>query len=276
MKHSLKIGLSALIITCLIYTGCKKADLQPLNQSVKTQADQKAIASRIANDFFKTYSSQSGKNNLKTSANGLGVMSTPQCGDFTITPFDQSFMRNDTSFTLKGKSIFTFTCSPNSSGPDGYTFADTMRTSESGKGFANIFEGFQKYNVINIANANVYGIKGELHAWARYATVGNKGITEQHDFSTEYELDGNGAVTTQDSPATLAAQVGFRCSITHVYPFSSEKNESIRYAGIMDIQKDVISSYFYVEGETYFMKYELDPVSKKIISGPTKAYYTNK
>lgn len=276
MKKSLNIGLAALAISCLVYTGCKKVDLQPIKQSVVDQSSQKEAASKIAIAFFKTFSSQPSKNNLKTNSTGLGVMSTPQCGDFTISPINQSFMRNDTSFTIKGRSIFTFTCSPNSIGPDGYTFADTTRATESGKGFDNFSEGFQRYNVINIPSANAYNISGNMHAWARYGLVGDKGITEHHDFSTEYELKGNGAVATTESPATLTSQVDFRCSITHVYPSSPEKNVSIRYAGIMDIQKDAISSYFYVEGETYFMKYELDPVTKKIISGPTKAYYNKK
>jgi hypothetical protein len=274
MKNSLKIALVALGVTCFIYVGCKKTDLQPVNQPAKTQGDQNAMASKIANDFLKAFSSPSGKSSLKTNASGLSVMSTAQCGDFTITPIDKFFMRGDTSVSLKGKSIFTFTCSEGNEksayGPDGYTFADTLYTTESGKGFANNFEDFQKYKAISIPNTTSYSIVGNTHAFGRFAIVGEKGITEYHDFSTKYELNGGGTMAMKDSPATLTGKVDFRCVQTNIYPSSPDKNSSFTYAGFMDIQKDVILSYFFVEGERAYMKYELDPVTKKIISGPTK------
>lgn len=274
MKNSLKIALIALGVTCFIYVGCKKSDLQPDNQSAKSQGDQNAMVSKIAVDFFKSFSSPSGKSSLKTNASGLGVMSTPQCGDFTITPIDKFFMRGDTSVTLKGKYIFTSTCSEGNEnspyGPDGYTSADTLFTTESGKGFANTLESFQKYKAITVPNTHMYNIIGNMYIWGRFAIVGEKGITEHHDFSTRYELNGGGDMAMKDSPATLTGQIDFRCAQTSVYASSPEKNSSFTYAGFMVIKKDVILSYFFVEGERAYMKYELDPVTKKIISGPTK------
>jgi hypothetical protein len=272
MKNSLKIALIALGVTCFIYVGCKKSDLQPTNPSAKTQGDQNAMVTKIALDFFKSFSS--GKSSLKTNASGLRVMSTPQCGDFTITPIDKFFMRGDTSVTLKGKSIFTSTCSKGNEnspwGPDGYISADTLYTTESGKGFANTLEDFQKYTAVSIPNTNSYSIVGNMHAWGRFALVGEKGITEHLDFSTKYELNGGGTMAMKDTPATLTGRIDFRCAQTNVYTSSPEKNASFTYAGFMVIQKDVILSYFFVEGERAYMKYELDPVTKKIISGPTK------
>ncbi len=271
MKNSLKITLVALGVTCFMYAGCKKSDLQPVNQSAKTQSDPNSIVSKIASDFLKSFSS--GKSSLKTNANGLSVMATPQCGDFTITPIDRFFMRGDTSVTVKGKSVYTYTCSGNeksSYGPDGYISADTLYTTESGKGFANSLEDFYRYQAVTIPNTSSYTITGDMYSWGRFALVGEKGISEFLDFSTTYKLNGGGTMAMNGNSATLTGRVDFRCAQTNVYPSSTQKNSSFTYAGFMDIQKDVILSYFFVEGERAYMKYELDPITKKIISGPTK------
>ncbi len=269
MNNFLKIGIATLAITAIGFTACKKSDLQLVDKAATNQFDEKAMASKLAVDFYKSFS-PSGNASLKTNSR-LGVMAGSQCGDVTYTPYNQTYMKGDTSVTAKGKSIFTLTCS-GSNGPDGYLFSDTTYTTESGKGFTNSFQNFQKYTVKNLPNANAYNIQGNIVAWARFAINGN----EQHDFATTYDINGGGAVAAKDNPGTLVGLVDFRCTHTHIYQSAPQNNLSIRYAGFMDIQKDVINSYFYVEGETYFMKYVLDRVTGNVLSGPAKAYYDRK
>lgn len=279
MKHALKITLTALVGLTLAYSGCKKADVTPADTENTQQISQAEVAKNVAFNFYNSLASRFGSG-LTTASKGLTTMDDKkpaQCGDVITTPTEDSFTRNDTSFTLKGNSIFTFTCSEGNEkspyGPDGYTLVDYLNKTESGKKFINIFENSLNYVVSNVPGFPGYNIKGDASASARFATTGPKGITEYHDFSTKYKIQGLGGTADKDKPATFQGQVGFECKLADVYLSNGKKDTSVEYSGFMAVSKDTIESYFFVDGAKAYIKYEIDIKTGKILSGPTRIDY---
>lgn len=274
MKHSLKISLTALVGLTLIYAGCKKSDITAIDN--QPQISQKDVAQKIAMQIYTSLSSQLNGGGLTTvGKSGLTTMeSGGGCGALTITPTNKTFTSGDTTFTLKGNSIFRLTCTEVDgkipSRPNGYTLDDTLNKTEAGKKFLNTFNNSINY-IVSDQGGFAFSLTGKSYAYAKFATPYNNkdDVKEYHDFSTRYDMQILGSSATSNSAAVFSAgQIIFECTQEDFYKEESKRNASYKYSGYMLLSRDVITSYFH-HGVNEMVKYEIDVKTGKIISGPT-------
>lgn len=197
MKNFTKVILFCLTISCLIYTGCKKVDLDQRNKQKVNQLSQAEVAKKVAFDFYKSLSVQFGSGTHGSSLNTMKVEAN--CGQVTITPTDKTFLKGDTTVKIKGNSIFTITCGDNyyvspwdgSTFADGYTLNDSTERTESGSGFANTYLDVLNFVVQKSSkeSSETFGVSGKAMAYARFANIDkNNATTEYHEFKTEYNF----------------------------------------------------------------------------------------
>ncbi|GAA3957459.1 hypothetical protein [Mucilaginibacter dorajii] len=192
MKPYTKITLALSAIAILIQVSCKKNASAP--NPAKTTISTSDLSKQIAFDLYHSLSSGvSASDNLKTngSNSGLAVMDNSNpCGSFVKGTTNKTVTSGDTTRTYVGHSTFTYMCNGyfnNNWNVDAYTLVDTLKTTETGTGFNNIYDVTLNY-VVKSADShyNSVTIGGTTTTSSYTSKVKNGVISDSHKLSTVY------------------------------------------------------------------------------------------
>jgi hypothetical protein len=215
MKTSPKIILAVLVGATCLYVSCKKSEtVSTQNKAVINTAD---LSKQIALSIYHTLSGGvSASNNLKTNQahGGLTTMDNNHgCGEVVTTPTNNTVVSGDTTRKYVGNSIFTYMCNGtfnNNWNIDAYTLSDTLKTTETGTGFANSYYLTLNYVVKATDDHYTYVTVGGTTSNSSHISKLNGGITtEYHDLATAYVLHDIAAKRTAGNPVFVLGRADF-------------------------------------------------------------------
>ena len=243
MKSLLKNTIAALLCTTCLYVSCKKNATAPAKSAatVNTADLSKQILSNIylsLSNNFKT------SNGLKPNAvkGSITLMDNNNgCGEVVVTPTNNTVVSGDTTRTYLGNSIFTYLCNGyfnNSYNVDAYTLSDTLKTKETGTGFANSYYVTLNY-LVKAADSQYQNvtINGTTSTSSHVSKVSAAVITEYHDISTAYNL-GIAAQRTTGNPVIFLGRIDFSTTTADKDPINFPAGTSAAYSGFIFFSPD--------------------------------------
>jgi hypothetical protein len=213
MKISTKITLTVLVGAMFLYVSCKKnATVSTPDKAATNNAE---VSKQIALSLYHSLSVGVGSSNngLKTNKThgGLTTMdNTNKCGEVAVTPTNKTVVSGDTTRKYVGNSIFTYMCNGyfhNNWNIDAYTLSDTLKTTETGTGFANNYYVTLNYVVKSQdAGYSYVTVGGTTTASSHTSKLNGGTVTEYHDWATQYKL--NDIVTKRLSDGSAVFVLG--------------------------------------------------------------------
>src|SRR6185437_1217098 len=155
MKFTFKGTIAVIVGVIFIYTACKKVDNAPAAPKVASEQQVAGvIASDISASLAGTYGGVTLKDGVKApktlsiNNNGPVVNSlNPLCGFTVDTTVSYHSNVNGVKSFVKGKFMFTYTCSANSAFPDGYVVTTDLVSAGSAATYSFVYAIAQHYTV---------------------------------------------------------------------------------------------------------------------------------
>jgi hypothetical protein len=267
MKHSLKIIIALFIITCT-YSACKQNAVDPA-----APVDTKALSMQIASSLYKSLTGQYGGANvndgIKAPSNifnqkGLSVSNPPNplCGYAIDTAFNNTVKVKDSTNNFAGKFHFVYTCTNNI--VNGYTVYDSLRNTQNGPTFSNIYMVAQNYAVVALDNTYKFvSMDGYIHVSLFNGVLNGKGSTTQyHSTSSQFVLKGlqvNFATSVADVTtgiATFSTQIANLDPTTPIDGFFGGFSGYIQFLG-----NHKAKLYLQTSGQNQYSIYLIDYVA---------------
>lgn len=210
MKLSAKIIPALLVAIVFFNVSCKKN--ATVSNPAKTIVNKADLSKQIALDLYHSLSSGvNASGHLKTNGSHSGFVTMDNsnpCGSFVKDTINKTVVSGDTTRTYAGHSLFTYMCNGyfnNNYTVDAYTLVDTLKTTETGPAFNNIYDVTLNY-VVKSADAHYSSVNiGGTTTTSSYTSKLKDGaITDSHKLSTVY---------------TFASVAGIRTSATTLYNF---------------------------------------------------------
>lgn len=212
MKFSFKVTLAVLFASTVLNLSCKKMDT---SVTPGENAIDAAITKQIALDLVRSLGSGISNNDLKPTSNSgtKATNTTQECGVVSTSFTNTSAVSGDTTRTYVGKSIFTQMCNGyfnNNWNVDAYLLADTLKTTETGTGFNNVYNVTLNYDVraLNSFYSNI-SIDGVTTTSSYTSKVSGNTVTEYHKMETVYGLQKIQAIRNAYNPQYAAGDITF-------------------------------------------------------------------
>lgn len=252
MKSPFKITLALLVCTMCLYVACKKGETLPAeNKAAVNTAD---ISKQIASSVYLSISGElSTSGSLKTNGapGGLVTMDTNHgCGEVVTTPTNKTTVSGDTTRTYTGNSIFTYMCNGyfnNGYNIDAYTLSDTLKTIETGSGFANSYYLTLNYVVKTTDASYTYiTIGGTTSTSSHVSKIKGSVTTGYDDFSTAYTLNNIAAQRTgAANPVIVLGRVDFNTTTADQDAVTNPAGSTAAYSGyILFLPDNTAKLYF--------------------------------
>ncbi|MFD0763553.1 hypothetical protein ACFQZI_01720 [Mucilaginibacter lutimaris] len=258
MKFSFKITATALVLAAVTSLSCKKSTTQEFVTAKETISS--ALGKQLAMDLYRSVSGGVKNNNiLKTDASQKGktaVNTTQECGLPSVYFTDSTGVHGDTTRAYKGKTIFTSMCNGvynNNWNVDAYLLADTLKTTEKGNGFSNIYDVTLNYDV----RALDYGyrqisINGVTTTSSYKSKISNGVVTESHKMETVYSLLRISAFRTAWNPKYVDGRVYFSTKTLDTDSSTGAKGVANAYNGYMEFySNDTMKAFFDLKNGSY-------------------------
>ncbi|PJJ83849.1 hypothetical protein [Mucilaginibacter auburnensis] len=267
MKQKYTLLIAALFIAG-VYSSCKK-DAYTAKQKVSTQADQATTARQMATSLYKSFSAQFNSNTKAT--NGLKVNANPGCGLPTITPTNKTVISGDTTRKFTGNSTYTTLCSKDEWTVDSYTLYDTLRTTETGPGFANNYTNTQYYYVKGPMSGGV-PIVGTIGYGHHLGKVTSEGVTNEfHDLATQYTFNSLVVNPFAEGNKFLLGRIDFSTQTVDLSP-ANPTGMFGGYSGFIFYVNNTARIYFRnTEVQGGYTRYILDFATGQM-TGPVNSY----
>ena len=243
MKSLLKNTVAALLCTICLYLSCKKSVTAPAKNAatVNTADISKQI---IANIYHSLSNSFNTSNGLKSNAvkGSVTLMDNNHgCGEVVVSPTNNTIVSGDTTRTYLGNSIFTYLCNGyfnNNYNVDAYTLSDTLKTKETGTGFANSYYVILNY-LVKAADSQYQDvlIGGTTSTSSHISKVSAGVVTEYHDISTAYNFN-MAAQRTAGNPVTFLGRIDFSTTTADKDPITNPAGTSAAYSGYIFFSAD--------------------------------------
>jgi hypothetical protein len=252
MRSPFKITLALLVCAMCLYVSCKKSETVPAeNKPVVNTAD---ISKQIASSLYRSISDGlSTSDGLKTNGaqGGLVTMDNNHgCGEVITTPTNKTIVSGDTTRNYTGNSIFTYMCNGyfnNGYNIDAYTLSDTLKTTETGSGFANSYYLTLNY-VVKATDANYayITIGGTTTTSSHLSKIKGGVTTGYHDFSTVYKLNDIVAKRTGAiNPVNVLGRVDFNTTTADQDATTNPAGSTAAYSGyILFLPDNTAKLYF--------------------------------
>ena len=252
MKSPFKITLALLLCTMCLYVACKKSETVPAeNKAPVNTAD---IGKQIASSLYSSLSnglSTSDALNTNSTKGGLVTMdSNHGCGEVVTTPTNNTTVSGDTTRKYTGNSIFTYMCNGyfnNGYNIDAYTLSDTLKTIETGSGFANSYYLTLNYVVKTTDASYAYvTIGGTTSISSHLSKIKGSVTTGYDDFSTAYILNNIAAQRTgAANPVIVLGRVDFNTTTADQDATTNPAGSTAAYGGyILFLPNNTAKLYF--------------------------------
>ncbi|RYU87828.1 hypothetical protein EWM62_15125 [Mucilaginibacter terrigena] len=270
MKFSFRVIPAILIAVIVFSVSCKKTD----TAVAPVKNGNTDISKQIALELYRSLrgSVNNGKT-LKANANqggGKTVTTTQECGMVFTTFTDSTGVKGDTTRKYVGKRIFTNQCNgafSNNWNVDAYLLADTLKTTEKGTGFSNVYDVTLNYDVraLNTHYSEI-SINGVTTTSSYKSKVSGAFTTEYHKMETVYSLLKITAFNNSANPLYKSGRVYFNTKTADMNIGTDAKVNTNAYNGYMEFYaNNTMRSYFDLKNGSYKV-FEMD-----LITGEVKA-----
>ncbi|QHS54818.1 hypothetical protein GWR56_04380 [Mucilaginibacter sp. 14171R-50] len=270
MKFSFKIIMFALCAVIALNVSCKKTDtaVAPIKNGTTDNSKQIAIelyrSLRGSVNNGKTLKADAEQSGTKT------ITTTQECGMVFTTFTDSTGVKGDTTRKYVGKRIFTNMCNgafSNNWNVDAYLLADTLKTTEKGTGFNNIYDVTLNYDVRALnTNYSEISINGVTTTSSFKSKVSGGVTTEYHQMETVYSLLKISAFNNSANPLYKSGRVYFNTKTADKDAGPNAKVNTNAYNGYMEFYpNNTMRSYFDLKNGSYKV-FEMD-----LITGEVKA-----
>lgn len=258
MKLSFKITAAALVMVTIASLSCKKSSTQELITTKQTISSN--LGKQIALDLYHSLSGGVKNNDiLKTDAADQGkvrVNTTQECGLPSVYFTDSTGVHGDTVRAYKGKTIFTSMCNGvynNNWNVDAYLLADTLKTTEKGSGFDNIYNVTLNYDVRALDKGyRQISINGVTTTSSFKSKLSNGVVKESHKMETVYSLLRISAFRTAWNPKYVDGRVYFTTKTLDIDASTGAKGVENAYNGYMEFYaNDTMKAYFDLKNGSY-------------------------
>ncbi|WP_234997810.1 hypothetical protein [Mucilaginibacter sp. OK098] len=194
----------------------------------------------------------SASNNLKTNQahGGLTTMDNDHgCGEVVTTPTNNTVVSGDTTRNYVGNSIFTYMCNGylhNNYNIDAYTLSDTLKTTETGTGFANSYYLTLNYVVKTTDVQYIYvTVGGTTSNSSHISKLSGGATTEYHDLATSYQLHDIATKRTAGNPVFVLGRADFSTTKADKDATTSIDGNTSYYSGyILFLPDNTAKVYF--------------------------------
>lgn len=237
----------------LLTFSCKKTEniAKPV-----VNANEEALTKQIALDMIRALNSGvSNSESIKPTsvAGDKKVNTNADCGKVSTSFTNKSLVIGDTTRTLVGKSIFTLMCNgyfSNDWNVDAYLLADTLKTTDTGNGFKNIYNVTLNYDVraTNPYYSNI-DINGVTTTSSYTSKLKDNVVTEYHKIDNVYGFEKVQAINRGPNPQYGAGSITFK---TEIFDKTAEGETSNSLSGYMYIwANNTVLSHFLQKGGGY-------------------------